>query len=92
MTIICVTCEKPCEKGDYRLVGVEDGNWASRYAHRGNCEATAREQYAPKRPIISTRPKRKKTAEPPQIEELIIEETEPTPEEDTLPWLGMERR
>jgi hypothetical protein len=92
MVIVCVTCGKQCEQGDYRLIGVEDGSWASQYVHHGNCEALARERYAPKRPPVKAPRTRRKASEPPIVEELTIEETEPTPEEDALPWVGMERR
>jgi hypothetical protein len=88
--MICVACEQRIEAGDYRLVGVEQGSWESRYAHQGNCEAEARERFAPRQ----VPPKRRNRKEaPPQleIEELTMEEPEPFPGEE-LPWFGADRR
>lgn len=91
MEIICVMCGKPCGAGDYLLIGVQQGSWASQYAHRGSCEAEARERYAPK-PVVAKRGSRGKAALAPVVEELTLEAAEPLSDEDALPWLGMERR
>lgn len=93
MDITCITCKQRIDTGDYRLIGVEHGSWASMYAHRGNCEDEARRLHAPKKP--SARPRARASAPPPappaEVEELTMEEPEPLPD-DGLPWFGMERR
>lgn len=91
MALSCVTCGEPIEAGDYQLVGVEQGSWASLYAHRGSCEETARQRFSAAR---TPAPKRKRLVEPepePIVEELTLEEPDPFPG-DGLPWQGMGRR
>lgn len=85
MTVTCVSCGQPIEAGSYRLVGVEQGSWASQYAHRGTCEAEARQRHAKPAPPV----KRKRSQ--PVVEELTMEEPEPFPDEG-LPWFGLEQR
>jgi hypothetical protein len=89
MTATCVNCGKPIETGDYRLIGVEQGTWVSRYAHLGNCEDEARRQFAPKKTSAPRRSRKKSSA--PEVEELTLDTPEPFPD-DTVPWFGMERR
>lgn len=84
MALLCVTCGQPIEAGDYRLVGVEKGSWASLYAHRGTCEAEARERHAPPQPATAR-------AKPLPLVEELTEEPTLLPDEG-VPWLGMERR
>ena len=90
MELTCVACGQAIEAGDYQLVGVEKQTWISRYAHRGMCEAEAREQFQPKR---ATKRKTKPKAAAPAVEELSLDLELPAEQAETpLPWFGMERR
>jgi hypothetical protein len=87
--MICVSCGQPIEAGDYRLVGIERGSWASQYAHQGNCEAEARERLmgTPSAPRASVQ----KILPEPEVEELSLDEAEIV-SNDALPRPGLERR
>lgn len=84
----CVVCGEPLEAGDYRLVGVEEGSWTSRYAHRGSCEGEARSRHAAAAAPVR-RPRRKRTA--PAVVELDFDE-QPDPVEASELWRGLQRR
>ena len=88
MTLLCVSCDQPIEAGDYRLVGVENGSWESRYAHRGTCETEARARFA--RPAPKKRSGVRKKREE-AIEELTVDEGGDYVD-DSAPWTGMQRR
>lgn len=79
--MICVTCSTPIEAGDYRLVGIQQGNWESQYAHQGSCEAEARDRLAQQR----------RARHPAVVEEITLEAGESLPH-DTLPGPGLKRR
>ncbi len=86
--MICIACGKPIEAGDYRLIGLEQITWESRYAHRGTCETEARERFAPPK---ATRPRAPRRAPKVEVEELTMDAPDPFPEEEP-PWFGMELR
>ena len=89
MSVTCIECGKKIEAGDYRLIGVERGTWASRYAHRGTCEQEARQRFAPPPP----KKRKRRKPEPPPVEELTLDDDTVGPaEDDALPWFGTERR
>ncbi|MGH2543529.1 MAG: hypothetical protein ACRDIB_12055 [Ardenticatenaceae bacterium] len=88
MAATCVNCGKTIETGDYRLIGIEQGTWASRYAHLGNCEDEARRRFAPKK---VARKRAVKRAAPLEVEELTLDSPDPFPDEE-LSWFAVERR
>ena len=71
MAATCIECGKALTGQDYRLIGVEQGSWASRYAHRGECEQAARDRLTPK-PSRTKRSARRSST--PVVEELILED------------------
>ncbi|MCB0077388.1 MAG: hypothetical protein KDD73_08160 [Anaerolineales bacterium] len=94
MAATCIECGKAITGQDYRLIGVEQGSWASRYAHRGECEQAARDRLTPK-PSRTKRSARRSST--PVVEELILEDelppaTDDSASEESLPWFGTQRR